>query len=292
MTPHWASAIQESALAVSRQATVINSSVPLLSKSFDDGILATIKALQNHNSILAAAMATSKWQDQFKAIADQLAPSLMAFRGTAERMAMIDMQTLRASAEHFHTSAIQAAAQQAVDAQHLIEAFAQVDSPEEGAKLFTAFLSLVAEILGNFQGNTIEELRKVGLFGIIAIFSAFISFFPNDAPKGQTAEHQQEFIEMRAQINEFQNQLSKLQGAEDALNESYVSDLPKAQLARKSNIRRSPAKDSPRVLAAESGTLVAIARSKGRWKMVVFRDPLTDQLSQGWVYGTLITLIE
>jgi hypothetical protein len=255
-------------------------------------MFATAKALQSHNSILAVAMSTSKWQDQFKTIADQLGPSLMAFRGTAERMAMIDMQTLRASAERFQTSAIQVAALQAAEAQYLIEAFAQVDSPEEGAQLFSEFVTLMAGLLGQFQYNTIEELRKVGLFGIIAIISAFVSFFPNNLPDGQTPEQQQEFFEMRIQINNFQNQLSELQNSEDRLNETYVSDLPKAHLARQSNIRHRPSRDSSKVLVLGAGTLVAIIRSEGRWKLVVFRDPLTDQLSQGWVYGASVTLFE
>ena len=291
-TPHWASAIQESALAVSRHSNAINKQLMLITKSFDTGILGTAMALQSQNSVLAAAMAASKWQDQFKAIADQLSPSLTALRSTAERMAMLDMLTLRASAEHLRSGVIHAAAQQAIEAQHIIEAFALVDTPEEGAKLFAAFIALMAGLLGHFKGNTIDELRKLGLVGIVGIVSAFISFFPSDLPPGQTPEQQQAFSEMRDQIDTLQSQFHELQRAEDALNEAYVSELPRAELTRKSNIRRNPHKDAPKVVAAEPGTLVAVARSEGRWKLVVFRDPLTDQLSQGWVYGRSVAMFD
>lgn len=292
MTPNWASAIQGSALAVGRHGDAINKQLLLLTKSLDTALLGTAKILQRQNSVLAAAMAGSKWQDQFKAIADQLSPSLMAFRGTAERMAMMDLLPLRASITHLQSGVIHTAVQQAIEAQQIIEAFAQVDTPEEGAMLFAAFITLVAALLGHFKGNTVEELRKLGLFGIIGIIAVFISFFPSDPPQGQTPEQQQEFAEMHSQINTLQSQLHDLQKAEDALNDAYVSELPRAELVRKSNIRRNPAKGAPKILVAESGTLVAIARSEGRWKLVVFRDPLTDQLSQGWVYGTSVAVFD
>lgn len=286
--PDWASAIQETALGISRYDNPISKQL----QSFGTGVFGTAMALQSQSSVLAAAMAASKWQDQFKAIADQLSPSLMALRGTAERMAMMDMHTLSASAEHFQAGVMQATAQQAIEAQHIIEAFAQVDTPEEGAKLFAAFIMSMATILGHFKGNTIEELRKLGLFGIVGIVSAFYAFFPSEPPQGQTPEQQQAFAEMRTQIDTLQSQLHELLVAEDALNEAYVSELPRAKLERKSNIRSSPARDAPKILVAEPGTLVAVARSESRWKLVIFRDPLTDQLSQGWVYGTSVTMLE
>lgn len=290
--PHWASALQETALAIGRQGDDIRKKLGLLSMSLDSSILRTAQALQSQNAILATALAANKWQDQFKALSEQLSPSLMAFRATAERMAMLDMQTLRAAAVQLHSEAIQTAAQQAIEAQHLIEAFAQTETPEEGARIFAAFLTVMATIIGHFKGNTAEELRKAGLFQLLAIISAFVAFMPSHVPQGLTPDQQQTFAEMHSEIEALQGQIRDLHEAENALNEAYVSDLPRAELTRRSNIRRGPSRDEPRILVAEPGTLIAVIRREGRWKLIVFRDPLTDQLSQGWVYGASVTLLD
>jgi len=290
--PHWASALQETALAISRQGDDIRKKLGLLSISLDSSILRTAQALHSQNAILATALAANKWQDQFKALSEQLTPSLMAFRATAERMAMLDMQTLRATAEQWQSSAAQTAAQQAIEAQYLIEAFAHTDSPEEGAKIFAAVVALIATMVAHFKGNTVEELRKAGLIQILSILSMIIAFMPGDTPQGLTPDQQRSFAEMRSEIESLQGQIHELRETENTLNEAYVSDLPRAELARKSNIRRAPSKEAPKVLIADPGTLVAVVRSAGRWKLVVFRDPLTDQLSQGWVYNQSVTMLD
>jgi hypothetical protein len=37
--------------------------------------------------------------------------------------------------------------------------------------------------------------------------------------------------------------------------------------------------------------VLAIEKREGRWHRVVFRDPLSDQLSRAWVYATAVTLL-
>ena len=38
----------------------------------------------------------------------------------------------------------------------------------------------------------------------------------------------------------------------------------------------------------DAGDEIAISKKEGRWFQVIYRDPLANQLTQGWVYGTLV----
>jgi len=144
-------------LAVSRHSDNITNQIRILTNSFDTGILGTAKALQSHNSLLAAAMASSKLQEQFKAISEQLSPSVGALRYTAGHLAKIDMEALLASAERFPNGVMQAAAKQAIDAQHVIEAFALADSPEECATNIRSHPSKNGQKISVAEPSTLER---------------------------------------------------------------------------------------------------------------------------------------
>ncbi|MDF0490605.1 hypothetical protein PX554_20950 [Sphingomonas sp. H39-1-10] len=42
------------------------------------------------------------------------------------------------------------------------------------------------------------------------------------------------------------------------------------------------------MLKASEGEVVAIVKAQGRWRLVVFRDPLSNQLARAWVYQTAL----
>jgi len=45
------------------------------------------------------------------------------------------------------------------------------------------------------------------------------------------------------------------------------------------------------VLKAPKGAVLAIAENRGCWRLVVYRDPLSNQLARAWVYETAVTLL-
>ena len=71
----------------------------------------------------------------------------------------------------------------------------------------------------------------------------------------------------------------------------YVASLPRGELARKANIRSGPSGSAARIMVADAGTPIAVVKSEKRWRLVVYRDPLTEQLAQGWVYETLVAMV-
>lgn len=42
------------------------------------------------------------------------------------------------------------------------------------------------------------------------------------------------------------------------------------------------------MLKSKAGEVVAIEKRQGRWRLAVFRDPLSNQLARAWVYETAL----
>ena len=129
MNPQGLSAIGGAALALQRHDELVSKQLNALSLSFDSGILATAKALQDHKAVLAAAIAVPRWQTQLEAFAERISPSLLAFRSAAGRVLMTEMATLRAAAGDRPATTAQLIAGQAIEAHALAEALVQADTP-------------------------------------------------------------------------------------------------------------------------------------------------------------------
>lgn len=291
MSSQRLSGISQAAMALSQHNDSLTSNIRNLSRSFDTGILATAKSLQGRDTFLAAALAASKWQDQWKSLAEQLSPGLLALRATAERAMMLDMATLRATAEHLQDSAAYIAAQHAIEAQELAEALAQAETPDESAKLFVAFVSAIAAIFNRLGENTVDELRRQGLLGLLVIAMTIMALPQLQPDLGMTPEEQQAYSDLQEKVDDLQDSLRELVEAEGELSEEYVASLPRGELARKANIRSGPSRSAGRILVADAGTPIAVVQRQKRWRLVVYRDPLTEQLAQGWVYETLVVMV-
>lgn len=291
MSSQRLSGVTQAAMALSQHNDGLLSNIRNLSRSFDTGILATAKALQDNNSVLAAAMAASKWQDQWKSLAEQLSPGLLALRATAERAMILDMATLRATAEHLHGSVAYIAAQQVIEAQELAEALTHAETPDESAKLFVAFVAAIAAIFKALGDNTLDELRRQGLLGLLVITMTIMALPQLQPDPGMTAEEQQAYSELQEKVDDLQDSLRELIEAEGELSGEYVASLPRGELARKANIRSGPSGSAARIMVADAGTPIAVVKSEKRWRLVVYRDPLTEQLAQGWVYEMLVAMV-
>jgi hypothetical protein len=107
----------------------------------------------------------------------------------------------------------------------------------------------------------------------------------------QSAQQHATFAELNHKYEDLKEQTQRLREAEARAEEAYVANLPRAELARDATLRRKPERAGEIVLKAPKGMVLAIEKSEGRWRRVVFRDPLSDQLSRAWVYATAVTLL-
>ncbi|PHR21609.1 MAG: hypothetical protein COA41_00410 [Sphingopyxis sp.] len=289
MAPNQFSAIRETALALSKQNDSLTNQLKLLAQSFDTGILATAKAMQEQKGVLSAAMAATQWQSQWKILAEQFSPNVSAIRTIAERAMFLDVAMLRATANnHIQTVSTQWVAEQAIEAQNIVEALAQAETADESARLFIAFVSIISAIFSHFKENTVEELRSAGLVSVL-VFALAIMALPQLQPEASMSEDERAaYSELQSSVDALHDDLGKILEAENALDESFISDLPRGEILRRASIRHKPERTGQRLAILDGGVPIAIVEKEGRWFRIVYRDPLANQLTQGWVYGTLV----
>lgn len=289
MSTNQFSSIRDTALALSKQDDSLTNQLKMLSRSLDTGILATAKAMQEQKGVLTAAMAATQWQSQWKILAEQFSPNISAIRTIAERAMFLDVATLRATANnHIQTASTQWVAEQAIEAQTIAEALAQAETADDSARLFIAFVSVLSAIFSRLKDNTAEELRNMGLVSIFTIALAIMALPQLQSDSAMSEDERFAYAELQSSMNALQEDLGKILEADVALDQSYVADLPRAEILRKASIRYKPERSGQRLAVLNAGDPIAIIKREGRWFQIVYRDPLANQLTQGWVYGTLV----
>jgi hypothetical protein len=291
-TPAWMQALQSTAIGIGRDELGILKTQRLLASTIDTDVLKLAKTFEDNRSIVQNLMTASKWSEQFKSLSERLAPNLMGIKAAAERARMLDMMTLRASADMVAKSAVVIATEQMLEAHRLIEAIGQTDSPEQGASLFAALLTVIAALFSRFGGNTINELRNIGAIKVIELLAVALAFMPLVVTPDMSPAEKKVVAEMKAEVETLKDKLDQIQAANVAANEAYVSNLARAALKRAAPIRRDGNAKAAILLKGPPGMLLAVKQSKDRWRQVVYRDPLTDQLAEGWVYAGAVQLLD
>lgn len=108
---------------------------------------------------------------------------------------------------------------------------------------------------------------------------------PDDLNPAQQAA----FSELNEKVDRMREEERAYHEAEMESAQRFLAGLPEAQLVRDATFRRTPGRDGKIVLRADEGMKVAVKAEEGRWRLVVFRDPLSSQLAQAWVYYTALS---
>jgi hypothetical protein len=148
----------------------------------------------------------------------------------------------------------------------------------------------VGALFSGFGENTLKELRGVGAFRLIELILIAIAMFHMVVPAEMSSAEHKAFAEMKVEVESLQDRLDKILAASEAANEAYVSGLPRAELKRDAAIRREPRGKAPVLMHGLKGMALAVKQSQGQWRLVIYRDALTDQLSEGWVFGPAVQL--
>jgi uncharacterized coiled-coil protein SlyX len=291
-TPSWMQALQSTAVAISQRDLGILETQKRLAGSTGPDVVSLARTFSANPSIVETMMNASKWSDQFRALSERFAPSLAGIKLAAERARMLDMVTLGAGAEVASRSAVVVAAGQILEAHRLIEAIGQASTPEQSASLFAALLSVIGALFSGFGENTLKEMRGIGAFRLIELVLMAIAIFHIVVPAEMSLAEQKVVAEMKVEVATLQDKLDKIIATNEAANEAYVSDLPRAELKRDAAIRRDPQGKAPVLMRATEGMALAVKQSHGKWRLVVYRDQLTDQLSEGWVYAPAVELLD
>jgi hypothetical protein len=114
---------------------------------------------------------------------------------------------------------------------------------------------------------------------------------PDTPPAALTPEQAAILKDTRDRTIALQAQIDELANAEDRLDVAWVSNLPRAELKGNAVVRTNPSRAGEALYRAPAGTLLAVAGKDGEWVSAIYRDPLTDELAQGWVYGRSVKML-
>ncbi|MEN3749453.1 SH3 domain-containing protein [Sphingomonas sp. HF-S3] len=291
-SPNWMVALQGTARWIDRdpggilktQKAILVASVPEWTK------LGSVFAA--NQSTISKLLGASRWAEQARTLSEQLSPSLEIIKIAADRARMIDGLTLRAAADTVATSSAAIAAEQVLEAHRLIEAIGQSESPEQGAGLLIALVTLMAAIVQRFGENTMKEIGGIGALKLFEIFMVVLAFVQWMTPPDMSPAEMQAIVEIKAELQTIEDRIEELLQAQEAAHEASVADMPRAELKRMAPIRREPQGKAQVLMRGDEGMLLAVKENRGTWRLVVYRDPLTDQLSEGWVYAPAVRLLD
>lgn len=167
----------------------------------------------------------------------------------------------------------------------------QCPSSEDRTALATRLVSILAGFAHWFAKNSRDELLKMGFFATLSLYRTLEGILASHAAAGMTPEQSQLLSHTHDQVALLSEQIENLASLEAQLDEAWVSNLPRAELRATAMVRTSPGRSGDALYRAPTGTLLAIAGRQGEWLSAIYRDPLTDQLAQGWVYGRSVKIL-
>jgi hypothetical protein len=153
-------------------------------------------------------------------------------------------------------------------------------------------VSLMAALFQRFGENTVKEVSGIGAIKLFELFLVVLAFVQWVAPPDMSPAEKKVVAEMKVKVETLEQRIETLLKAHEKANEAYVADLSRAELKRTTPIRREPQGKAPVLMVGNAGMLLAVKESRGKWRLVVYRDPLSDQLSQGWVYAQAVQLLD
>lgn len=281
----WALSVTETARSITQGSTGLVEQQRRLSTSVVD----TMRAFEANRSTVATALATARADDSYRRMIEDMFLKMTAFSAIAERMRLVDVMTLRAT-EGAVASATALAADMVLETQRITEAIAAAATEDESAALFSELFEKVTAYVATLGPKTIAELNTMGLmqwtawlFSFLGFVLAIVALIPNPS-----AEQQRAITELNQKYEVLHQETDRLSEADAKASKDFLDTLPRAEIVRDATLRRKPERAGEVVLHMRAGDAVAIEKARGRWRLVVFRDPLSSQLSRAWVYHTAL----
>lgn len=139
-----------------------------------------------------------------------------------------------------------------------------------------------------------DEAWRGFAFLAFSIFVALNTGYSNE-DRARDEDTNQEVSESKLLAEQAADFLSNMHEAETNARRylDYVSSLPRGEVvSARAFVREHPERSAERIATLSSETPVAIADRSGRWRKIIYRDELTDQLAEGWVWSGSIETLE
>ncbi|MBV7256273.1 SH3 domain-containing protein [Pacificimonas sp. WHA3] len=126
------------------------------------------------------------------------------------------------------------------------------------------------------------------VFTMYAMLAGWGDYTADDRKRGNETAEAVERIEVRQQMQEMEAAIAEA----SALSElKRIEELPKAFVRNAANVREAPGQEAERIARLGQNAMLAIEERKGRWLRVIYADPLTQELPEGWVWRGSVELL-
>jgi hypothetical protein len=248
--------------------------------AFDSGILRTAELLGRNGDTIASAIAAVRAQDEIAMLASSIVKRMEALRFT-------DL-----TRDTFPRTAVDEFLEQYARAQRAAAEFTEAETEEERTVLLATLLMALVNALRGLLQNTRKDVLGLSALALLGVIADVKTLLPSHPPTGMTVEQVAKLDETHRGVEQIEREFKELRESDRGLDDAYVATLPRAELKGSAIIRDAPRREGKALGRAAGGTPLAVSGAQGRWKMVVFRDPLTGQLAQGWVYNSNVTMLD
>ena len=182
------------------------------------------------------------------------------------------------------------------------EATAQIEGLGESRDgIARRLLDLVQSVTAHLWANTKDKSKRLNLFDLVNLLgtlvglAVFLGQF-GEARTPEAADGQPEASALEAPLTEAMAILERSIAAVTAWMEIQASEhlgkLSRAETRGQAMVRSGPGTSFPRLVRLPAGAALAVRERRIRWRLVVYRDPLTGSLEEGWISAGMIEELE
>jgi hypothetical protein len=237
--------------------------------------------IEAQSAALQSVMAATKITEPFARFSEQFAPLIDEIRIAAELSRYVDGLW---NDDREQTNNTSGAEEFILDACQIVDDMRKTSDPELQVGLITKLARIIALSFKQFKQNTAKEFRAIGAIKLFELTMILVAFAISVSPTVPEPEEAAALSEIQSTLNEIGPQILALVEADQNIEQAYLAELARGELIKSTPIRLEPDLGSTVLLNGEAGDALAIKGEKGTWLLVVFRDPLTQELSEGCVH--------
>lgn len=126
------------------------------------------------------------------------------------------------------------------------------------------------------------------IFTMYAMIAGWGDYTEDDRDRDNKTAETLERIEVRQGMQEIETAIAEASALAELRR---IEALPRAYVRSAANVREAPAQKAERIARLAQNTMLAIEEKKGRWLRVIYADPLTQELAEGWVWHGSVELL-
>jgi hypothetical protein len=160
--------------------------------------------------------------------------------------------------------------------QAFLEIGTKLDEPSEEGKSF-----------GFYDAWRLVEFLWLVL-SVYAMIAGWGDYTEQDRARDEATANAVERIEIRQHMNEVEAAIAEASALAEM---NRINAMPRAFVREAANVRVAPEQNAKRIARIAANTMLGINERNGRWLRVIYADPLTEELAEGWVWGGSVELL-